>query len=419
VLSAPLLALAITVSAQAADPVDMGEAHDYSVLADVLTSNGPTAMSDNLGTFPATTIAGDTAPIVLGEQHLGDADAQAAKHSMDLAYADAMVRVSTAALPANLGGATLTPGVHSTSGAMGFTASTVLTLDGQGDRDAVFIFQIGAALTVGASAQVNLVGDAQACNVFWAVGGATSIGATAKFAGTILGQGGAVGVGAGSRVDGRVLGPGAVTVASTAIRTACTETIVVPGPVGPAGADGADGADGAQGIQGATGPPGAQGVDGTDGQDGLPGTAGPMGPIGPLGPTGLMGPTGPAPTATTTALCVSNAATRPQVRRGQLVGWTIVVKNCGDSAASNVVVTDRLPAGATVSTRGGGTLVGRELSWKLASLAPGAGRTFRITSRVSRTARTAPHVNLATAEGANTGLATGHASTAVVSGAAR
>ena len=53
----------------------MGNAHDYSVLASTLTSNGATAMSDNLGVWPAATVAGDTAPIVLGETHLGDTQA--------------------------------------------------------------------------------------------------------------------------------------------------------------------------------------------------------------------------------------------------------------------------------------------------------------------------------------------------------
>jgi uncharacterized repeat protein (TIGR01451 family) len=407
-LSAPLVTLALSAPAQAAEPVDMGDAHDYSLLADTLTSNGPTAVSDHLGTWPAATLAGDTAPIVLGERHLGDAEAEAATDSMDRAFGDAMVRVSTAALPANLGGATLAPGVHSTSGAMGFTASTVLTLDGQGDRNAVFIFQIGAALTVGASAQVRLIGDAQACNVFWAVGGATSVGATATFAGTILGQGGAVGIGAGSRVDGRVLAPGAVTVASTAIRTACTETVVVPGPAGPAGPAGADGA------QGATGPSGAVGATGVTGQHGAPGLVGPVGPSGLIGPAGLTGPIAHAAVAGATTLCATNTASRRRVRQGGLVGWTIVVKNCGDNDASDIVVTDHLGSGATLATLGGGSLAGRELSWRIGTLAPAATATLRMTTRHARNGRVARHVNRATAEGANTGLATGHASTAVV-----
>ncbi len=342
IVSAPVLTLVLAAPAPAADPVDMGAAHDLSVLATTLTSNGPTAMSDDLGVWPGATYAGDTAPIVLGEVHLGDAEAQAAAASLQQAYGAAIVLPADDVLPANLGGVTLTPGVYNTPGAMGFTASTTLTLDGEGDPEAVFVLQIGAALTVGASAEVELVRGADACNVFWAVGGAASIGATAKFAGTVMGVGGgAVGVGAGSRVDGRILGDGAVTLSSNAIRTACSETVVVPGPPGPAGPTGPAGADGDDGAQGVQGP---AGVDGDDGAPGVSGAAGPIGPAGPTGPagvagsagligptgtvgaTGLMGPAGPTglPAATTT-LCVRESATRPQVRAGGLLGWTIMV----------------------------------------------------------------------------------------------
>ncbi|MEA2389753.1 MAG: hypothetical protein QOG41_2526, partial [Thermoleophilaceae bacterium] len=42
-LAASLLTLVFAASAFAVEPVDMGAAHDYSVLATTLTSNGPTA----------------------------------------------------------------------------------------------------------------------------------------------------------------------------------------------------------------------------------------------------------------------------------------------------------------------------------------------------------------------------------------
>ena len=118
---------------------------------------------------------------------------------------------------------------------MGFTAGTTLTLDAEGDEDAVFIIQVGGALPVGASAQVTLVGDADPCNVFWTVNGATTLGAGTKFAGTVMGTA-AISVGAGARVEGRLLArAGAITLDSNAIRTACAEPEIVVGPAGPAG----------------------------------------------------------------------------------------------------------------------------------------------------------------------------------------
>jgi len=77
-----------------------------------------------------------------------------------------------------LGGLTLLPGVYtSASGAFLITGSD-LTLDAQGDANAVWIFQMASSLTVGtptASRSVILVNGAKASNVYWQVGSAATI----------------------------------------------------------------------------------------------------------------------------------------------------------------------------------------------------------------------------------------------------
>ncbi len=77
-----------------------------------------------------------------------------------------------------LGGLTLLPGVYkSASGAFLITGSD-LTLDAQGNSNAVWIFQMASSLTVGtpiASRSVILVNGAQASNVYWQVGSAATI----------------------------------------------------------------------------------------------------------------------------------------------------------------------------------------------------------------------------------------------------
>ena len=170
-LSASLLALAFAAPALAVPTVDLGAADPYSVLASSVTSNGATAMSENLGS-PGP-LAGDTPPIVLGQTHIG-AVATAAKADMDLAYGDAVLRPAAPMAFADFAGQSVSPGVYNAAAAMGFTAGGILTLDAGGNQDAVFIFQVGGALSVGASAEVRLIGGAQPCNVFWAVNGATA-----------------------------------------------------------------------------------------------------------------------------------------------------------------------------------------------------------------------------------------------------
>jgi hypothetical protein len=296
-LSASLMALALAAPALAETPVNLRSAADYSVLANAVTSDGATAMSEDLGS--TAPLAGTPAPIVLGQTRIGAAAAPA-KADMELAYGDAVLRGPAGSIPADLAGARFGPGVYNAPGARGFTASGVMTLDAGNDANAVFIFQIGGALTVGASAQVKLVGGANACNVFWAVGDAATFGATAQFAGTLMAIQ-AITVGAGTRVDGRLLGRGAITLDSNPVRTACAAPVVVTGPagpagpagaVGPAGPTGAAGVDGAIGPAGPTGPTGAAGPAGATGADGAAGTAGTNGTQGATGLTGTNGADG-------------------------------------------------------------------------------------------------------------------------------
>ena len=91
----------------------------------------------------------------------------------------AYLSISPASMPGGidpgageLGSLTLAPGVYkSASGTFKITNGD-LTLDAQGDPNAVFVFQCASALTVGDSApsNVKLIGGALAKNVYWYVG---------------------------------------------------------------------------------------------------------------------------------------------------------------------------------------------------------------------------------------------------------
>jgi hypothetical protein len=61
-----------------------------------------------------------------------------------------------------------------------------VTLDAQGNANAVFIFQVGSALTTLGSTQVVLAGGAQAKNIFWQVSSSATLGTNSIFEGTIL-----------------------------------------------------------------------------------------------------------------------------------------------------------------------------------------------------------------------------------------
>ena len=134
---------------------------------------------------------------------VANAETLACKSDMFSAYADLQGRTPTnIAHAVAYGDETLTPGIYKNIAAV--TATGILTLDGQGDPNSVFVFQFGAAFAIGAGAEVILINGAHASNVFWIVEGAASIGANAKVKGTFISNA-ALGLGANCELDGRVL----------------------------------------------------------------------------------------------------------------------------------------------------------------------------------------------------------------------
>lgn len=116
-----------------------------------------------------------------------------------LAAYNALVAMPVGANPgANLAGKTLAPGVYTSPDGSFMIQGGDLTLDAQGDANAIWVFQMATTLTVGgpgaaAPQSIILAGGAQAKNVFWQVGSAATINAAGggTMAGTIIAQAGA------------------------------------------------------------------------------------------------------------------------------------------------------------------------------------------------------------------------------------
>ena len=111
---------------------------------------------------------------------------------------------------------TLTPGLYKSTSSLGITSGD-LTLDAQGDADAVFIFQMASTLTTTSGRQVILAGGASAANVFWQVGSSATLGTTSVFKGTIMADQ-AISLDTSASLDGRALARiAAVSLASNAM----------------------------------------------------------------------------------------------------------------------------------------------------------------------------------------------------------
>jgi len=217
-MAATLLIFNPTGASAAEAPVSLGTAGNFSVLAgSTVTNTGPTTLAQSLGVHPGTAATGFPPGQVGGETHLGDAVALQAKSDLTTAYNDAAGRTPFTSLPAELGGATLTPGVYRIGAAQ---VTGQLTLDSQGDPQAVFIFQIASTLITASNSSVVFINGASPCNVYWQVGSSATLGTDTAFVGNIMAQA-SVTMNTGATLEGRAL-------ARTAAVTLDTNVITEP-----------------------------------------------------------------------------------------------------------------------------------------------------------------------------------------------
>jgi hypothetical protein len=224
----------------------LGSADRFAVFSGGTVENArgtTTTITGDLGTYPGNTAVGLTPPVVVGTQHLGDEVAQGAASDVAIAYG----RLSASNLPCgtdltglDLGGMRLVPGVYCFSSTAALTGT--LTLDAQKNADAVWVFQVGSALTTASDSQVVVINGtpAQMCNVFWQITSAATLGTNSVFGGNVLAYA-AVTVTAGTSVVGRTFALTAKVSMDT--NTVSIATCPLSAPALDGGLSGADAGD--------------------------------------------------------------------------------------------------------------------------------------------------------------------------------
>ncbi len=187
----------------------LGAACTFGILAgSTVTNTGPTIIRGDLGLSPGSAITGFLdAPantyvgtgthtagpgLVTGTIHLTDpppsspTDAATAQAALTVAYNDLAGRTAPApaTVAGDLGWQTLAPVIYKSTSSLGITGD--LTLNGGGNANAVWIFQIASTLTTLSGSRVVLAGGAQARNIFWQVGSSATLGTNSTFNGSIL-----------------------------------------------------------------------------------------------------------------------------------------------------------------------------------------------------------------------------------------
>jgi hypothetical protein len=165
--------LAFAGSARSATTINLGAAASFGALSATAMTNadaaGPTVVSGDVGS-PTSVGAGVTNPGFARYDGPADAAGMAnAQAAVTAAYIAAGAQASTSTVgTVSLGGTTLGPGVYDSGSSMLITGGA-LTLDGQGDPNAIFIFRAVSDLTVEVGGSVAYINGAQPCNVFWKV----------------------------------------------------------------------------------------------------------------------------------------------------------------------------------------------------------------------------------------------------------
>ena len=222
--------VALSASALSAAPAtttpSLGTAANFAILGGPAVTCTDSSIKGDVGTgFPGAPIVQTNCPVV-GNLHAGDSVAQQAYNDFRLAYlATAQVACPTDPahnLTGTLAGVTLTPGVYCFAAAAALTGT--LTLDGQGNANATWLFKIAgdplvpAALTA-TNFSVVMANGAVACNVTWWVNAAATL-TSSSMVGTIMAGAGITFTGAGSFI-GRALATQAVTVTTESSFGSC------------------------------------------------------------------------------------------------------------------------------------------------------------------------------------------------------
>lgn len=197
-----------------------------------VTNTGISHLTGNVGTNSGSSTGFGN---VNGVMH--DNDGASAACSTDLLVAYGQLNSATPTFfPASLlgNGATLYAGVYKITGTASLNLN--LTLDGQGNPNAIFIFQLQGAFSANASSKIILTNGAKACNVFWKVEGLVSLATGTTMRGTIIANNAAIEMSSGVTLEGRAFSTtGAITTDGVLayIPIGCGSAVLT-GPAAPA-----------------------------------------------------------------------------------------------------------------------------------------------------------------------------------------
>jgi type VI secretion system secreted protein VgrG len=253
IFSLSVLAFGFSVSAPIAqaDTITLGNATPFAVLAgSAVTNTGSSVIDGDVGVSPGTSITGFPPGSVTPPGTINDKNAAANQAQIDLTTAyNALAGLSpTSTLTGtNLGGLTLTPGVYFFATSAQLTGT--LTLNAEGLSNALWVFQVGTALTTASASAVSIINPGPDDALYWQVGSSATLGTGTDFEGNLLAKA-SITLNTGATDNcGRVLAENAaVTLDTNTISIGCADVAGEGSSGGLTGASSSGGTGGGTGV---------------------------------------------------------------------------------------------------------------------------------------------------------------------------
>ena len=177
------VALACGPSVVMADPILAPDLASFAVLGATGVTNVPmSTIGGNLGSSPNASVDGGYV-FTAGSLQANTLTAQQAQLDLDAAITDLGLLGPGLLLGADLTG-TIFPGVYSVP-AGPTNLSGALTLDGQGNANAVWVFQMASTLITSTTSSVSVINTGAGAGIYWNVADAATLDGP-TFAGNVL-----------------------------------------------------------------------------------------------------------------------------------------------------------------------------------------------------------------------------------------
>ncbi len=198
-LALPLcVALAFGAAPALAVPILGTDLSSFAVLgASTVTNTGATTLTGQLGVDPGLAITGQSTITINGQPalttgaafvHAGDAIAGLAQGELTDARTNLGLLGAGSLLGVDLSGLTLFPGVYTVPAGVSnlTTLLGALTLDGLGNANAAWVFQMTSTLITSPGSVVNVINTGAGAGIFWNVGSSATLDTSTSFQGNIL-----------------------------------------------------------------------------------------------------------------------------------------------------------------------------------------------------------------------------------------